>query len=149
MQGTVRVPRTWLRGSVGIYICPRAAAEERVLPCARPRAVRVADARVICGEDASPTRRDARSFPYLGSPGSAPGWPVATCRDSEPVAVARAAGWMFWGPGVPLSPPWVPGLRAASSLLPSPQRWIGSLAGGIPRPKSPAKPVFPDKVIFV
>ncbi|XP_040605316.1 carbonic anhydrase 4 isoform X1 [Mesocricetus auratus] len=48
MQGTVRVPRTWLRGSVGIYICPRAAAEERVLPCARPRAVRVADARVIC-----------------------------------------------------------------------------------------------------
>lgn len=39
------------------------------------------------------------------------------------------------------------GFRLPSPL--SPRRWTGSLAGGTLRHKSPAKPVFPDKVIFV
>ncbi|XP_008829360.1 carbonic anhydrase 4 isoform X3 [Nannospalax galili] len=44
---------------------------------------------------------------------------------------------MYWGPGNPLFPPWVPCPGAASSFLPCPQRWIGSLAGGHPETRVP------------
>lgn len=63
--------RTWLCVSVGAYTYPREAAGECVPASARPRGVRVADAHVICGEDASPTGLDLRLFSHLGSPGFA------------------------------------------------------------------------------
>lgn len=79
--------------SGGAYTCPREAAGVWgcALACARPRGVRVVDARVICGVNASPTRLDPQSFSHLGSPGFAP-WMASgrlSCRDSEPVTVAN------------------------------------------------------------
>lgn len=47
---------------------------------------------------------------------------------------------MFWGPGVPLSPPWVPGLRAASSLpSPQPPALDWEPGGGHPRTQVPGQ----------
>lgn len=80
---------TWLCVSMGAYTCPREAAGECVPACARPRGVRVADAHVICGEDAPPTRLDLRFAPWFSwvCPWVASG--RLSCRDSEPVTVAH------------------------------------------------------------
>lgn len=83
----LRVVRARNREAAGdLVVCERGrlhvsreAAGEYVPACARPRGVRVAAARVKCGEDASPTRLDPRSFSHLGSPGFARGLRVADC----------------------------------------------------------------------